>query len=221
VESAHTLRRIVDAATSILDRDVVVEAAAPAADLEALFPDERRYVEAGTWAPPRQREFAAARGCARVALRRLGIEPCALVPHADRSPRWPDGVAGSISHTRELCLVALARRGRIASLGIDVEHVASASPDIEQLVCTAAERRWLDAQAASQRARNVRLLFSAKEAFYKCQYPLTRTFLDFQEVELAIDVARRSFAVRSPELAGARGRWIWLDDLVITAAISP
>lgn len=221
MESAQTLRRVVDAATSILDRDVVVEAAAPAADLDELFPEERRHVEAGSWAPARQREFAAARGCARLALRRLDVEPCALVPHADRSPRWPHGIAGSITHTRELCLVALARRGPVASLGVDVERVTDTSADIEALVCTAAERRWLDAQAASQRERNIRLLFSAKEAFYKCQYPLTRAFLDFQEVELAIDVDRGSFAVRNPDLAATRGRWIWLDDLVITAAMLP
>ena len=220
MESIQTLRRVVDAAASILDRDVVLEAAAPAANLDELFPDERRYVETGSWAPARQREFAAARGCARRALRRLGVEPCALVPHADRSPRWPQGIVGSISHTRELCLVALARHGRLASLGVDVERVTAAGTDVEELVCTAAERRWLDAQAASQRERNIRLLFSAKESFYKCQYPLTRTFLDFQEIELAIDVGGGSFAVRNSDLAAARGRWIWLDDVVITAALS-
>ncbi len=221
MDSIQTLRRVVDAATSILDRDVVLEAAAPAANLDELFPDERRYVEVGSWAPARQREFAAARDCARRALRRLGVEPCALVPHADRSPRWPEGIAGSISHTRDLCLVALARHGRLASLGVDVERVTAAGADIEELVCTAAERRWLDAQAASQRERNIRLLFSAKEAFYKCQYPLTRTFLDFQEVELAIDVGAGSFAVRNPERAAVHGRWTWADDLVITAATLP
>ncbi len=158
---------------------------------------------------------------ARRALRRLGVDPCALVPHADRSPRWPDGIAGSITHTRELCLVALARRGTGASLGVDVEGVTAAGADIEALVCTPAERRWLNAQSAAQRERNIRLLFSAKEAFYKCQYPLTRTFLDFQEVELRIDVGGGSFAVMNPELAAVRGRWIWLDDLVITAAMLP
>ena len=117
--------------------------------------------------------------------------------------------------------MALARHGRLASLGVDVERVTAAGADIEELVCTAAERRWLDAQAASQRERNIRLLFSAKEAFYKCQYPLTRTFLDFQEVELAIDVGAGSFAVRNPERAAVHGRWTWADDLVITAATLP
>lgn len=222
MESAEKLRRLVEAASAILDGDVVVEAAAPAAAaLDALYPEERRHIETGSWAPARQREFAAARGCARRALGRLGLESCALVPHADHSPRWPDGIAGSITHTRELCLVAVARRGRGASVGVDIESAIATPADIETLVCTPGERRWLDRQAAAPRERNIRLLFSAKEALYKCQYPLTGTFLDFQEVDLAIDIEAGSFAARNPELALVRGRWIWLDDLVITAAMLP
>ena len=221
MESAEKLRRVIAAATAILDGDVVVEASSPATELDELYPEERRHIEAGSWAVERQREFAAARACARRALRRLGLAPCPLVPHADRAPRWPDGIAGSITHTRELCLVAIARRGRGASLGVDVERVTAAGADIEALVCTPAERRWLNAQPAAQRERNVRLLFSAKEAFYKCQYPLTRTFLDFQEVELGIDVGGGSFTVMKPDPAAVRGRWIWLEDLVIAAAMLP
>ena len=220
---------VADAARAILDRDVVVEAAAPAADLDGLFPDERRYVASSPWAPVRQREFAAARACARRALSRLGIDACALVPHADRSPRWPDGLVGSISHTRDLCLVAVARRGRLASLGIDVERVTGASTDIEELVCTPDERRWLDGQAAAPRGANIRLFFSAKEAFYKCQYPLTKTYLDFHDVALAVGVRDGTFTARlvgsahvplNPKLADVRGRWAWLGGLVITVATS-
>jgi 4'-phosphopantetheinyl transferase EntD len=31
-----------------------------------------------------------------------------------------------------------------------------------------------------------RLVFSAKEAFYKCQFPLTRTFLGFKQVSVTL-----------------------------------
>ncbi len=34
------------------------------------------------------------------------------------------------------------------------------------------------------RAETAALIFSAKEAFYKCQYTLTKEFLEFQDVEL-------------------------------------
>jgi 4'-phosphopantetheinyl transferase EntD len=226
VESAPSPELVADAARAILDPGVVVEAAAPAADLDELFPEEQRYID--SWAPGRQREFATARACARRALQRLGVAPAALVPQPDRSPRWPDGIIGSITNTRELCLVAVARRERLASLGIDVERVTAASADIEELVCTPAERRWLDTQPAAQRGPNTRLFFSAKEAFYKCQYPLTRTYLDFQDVELTIRgdgtftarIVGAAHAALNRELAGVRGRWAWLDGLVLTTAIA-
>ena len=38
--------------------------------------------------------------------------------------------------------------------------------------------------------------FSAKEAFYKCQYPITKQFLDFQDATLTLDWRRGSFRVR-------------------------
>ena len=226
MESAPPPDQVADAAKAILDREVVVEAAGPAADLDEPLPEEVRH--AAGWAPARQREFAAARVAARRALARLGVEAGGLVPHADRSPRWPDGIVGSITHTRDLCLVAVARRGRLASVGIDVERVSAATTDIEELVCTPAERPWLDAQPAAQRGANVRLFFSAKEAFYKCQYPLTKTYLDFQDVELAIG-GDGTFAARivsathvalHRELAGVQGRWAWVGGLVVTTAIA-
>jgi 4'-phosphopantetheinyl transferase EntD len=226
VESAPPLDQVADAAKAILDPQVVVEAAGPAAELDESLPEEAHY--AAGWASKRQREFAAARVAARRALARLGVEAGALVPHADRSPRWPDGIVGSITHTRDLCLVAVARRGRLASVGIDVERVTAATTDIEELVCTPAERCWLDAQPAAQRGANVRLFFSAKEAFYKCQYPLTRTYLDFQDVELAIGgdgtfaarIVRAAHLELNRELAGVQGRWAWVDGLVIATAIA-
>jgi 4'-phosphopantetheinyl transferase EntD len=226
VQSSPSPQHVAEGASAILDSEVIVEAAVTAAELDELLPEEQLHLSG--WAPARQRDFAAARMAARRALGRLGVAPLALVPHADRSPRWPDGIIGSITHTRDLCLVAVARRGRLASLGIDLERVTAATTDIEQLVCTPAERRWLDAQPAAQRGANVRLVFSAKEAFYKCQYPLTKTYLDFQDVELAIG-GDGTFAARivgaaqvalNRELAGVRGRWTWLGGLVVTTAIA-
>ena len=60
----------------------------------------------------RRKEFSTGRQFSMLAQRVLGLPP-AFVEHAeDRSPRWPDGVLGSISHTDTLALVVLMRSGQ-------------------------------------------------------------------------------------------------------------
>jgi 4'-phosphopantetheinyl transferase EntD len=204
---------------------VEVTAAAPAdADrhLAALFPEERQHVQ--TAVPKRQAEFAAGRVGARRALARLGIPAAPLPANLDRTPRWPAGVVGSISHAEATCAVVVARASQLAGIGLDLESAAPLAPDLEGLIATPDELRRLDRAGTLERGRALKLLFSAKESFYKCQYTRTRTFLDFLDVELDLD---RPTGTVSPRLVNpahhalshlqaARGRWQWRDDLVIT-----
>jgi 4'-phosphopantetheinyl transferase EntD len=55
---------------------------------------------------------------------------------------------------------------------------------------------------SAERGRAAKILFSAKEAFYKCQYTVTERFLDFTDVELSIDLQRGSFFVSGIRRAG-------------------
>ena len=75
-----------------------------------------------------------------------------------------------------------------------------------------------------------RLVFSVKEAIYKCQFPLSRQFLGFSDVVVAIPGAREGEATgvfsavltidAAPFVSGHvfRGRWARGDDLLIAAA---
>ena len=200
----------------------------PAIDDERLYADERAYVARAV--PRRRAEFGTARVCARRALADLGFGPRSLVPGPDRAPRWPPGVVGSISHSDGHCAVVVARSSSASGLGLDVEREGSLStdPEIEAAVCVAAERHWLTHRPDAERGRLVRLLFSAKEAFYKCQYPSTRTALDFHDVELCIDLAHGTFAVRVHRtgaawrsLERARGRLLRTAGFVATAVTLP
>jgi 4'-phosphopantetheinyl transferase EntD len=83
----------------------------------------------------------------------------------------------------------------IAGIGLDIEQGEGLEPQLETLVCTPAELAWLD-RHPSDRSFLAKLFFSGKEAFYKCQYGLTRTLLDFQDVEIELDRARQAFRVR-------------------------
>jgi 4'-phosphopantetheinyl transferase EntD len=69
-------------------------------------------------------------------------------------------------------------------------------------------------------------VFVAKEAFYKCQHPLTEEFLDFDEVEIALDVGAGRFAITAITRPGydwahvrqARGRIRSWDGLLLAGA---
>ena len=62
------------------------------------------------------------------------------------------------------------------------------------MICTSAELEWLERQAPEERSLLATLIFSAKEAFYKCQFSLTHGWLGFRDVELKFEAD--TFAVR-------------------------
>jgi 4'-phosphopantetheinyl transferase EntD len=179
---------------------VITEEAVPTLVDAQLFPDERAHIVNAV--PKRRAEFGSARVCARKALARLGIAATSLVPHEDRAPRWPEGVVGSISHTHDYCAVAVARSEHMHGIGLDAEQDKELAPDMIAMICTPRERARL------ARARDAIVYFAAKEAFYKCVYPLMRTFLDFQDVELDLDFDARTFRGRiiTPALAAVASR---------------
>jgi 4'-phosphopantetheinyl transferase EntD len=151
-------------------------------DPELLLPAEARYL--GRAVPKRAREFAAGRLCARRALAEFGIVDFALEMAADRQPVWPASMVGSITHTAGFCAAVVAARGSIGALGLDSEVVGDVNVEIWSRVCVPAETAWLRTLPASQRQAAVTLIFSAKEAFYKCQYSITQQRLDFQDVRV-------------------------------------
>ncbi|MDJ0849619.1 MAG: 4'-phosphopantetheinyl transferase superfamily protein [Myxococcota bacterium] len=155
----------------------------PSAEIEALFPEGVVVVVASgaLWDAPllpeeercvagaaerRRRQFAAGRACAREALARLGAPPAPLLRQADRSPRWPEGVVGSISHCDGRCAAAVAWEADFAGLGLDVERRGRATDRLLPRVATPRERARLEAAEAGNEL--LTLLFSAKESVYKC-----------------------------------------------------
>jgi 4'-phosphopantetheinyl transferase EntD len=135
--------------------------------------------------PRRRREFAAGRFCAKRALSRLGIEHVTLPIGPNHAPMWPPGIVGTISHTENACLAAVAWRSAVRSVGADVELDEPLEPELYPLILTDRELTWLKTQPTTSRGRIVRLIFSVKESFYKLQFPLTGRFLDFHDVEIS------------------------------------
>ena len=135
-------------------------------------------------ATKRQREFAAGRTCAATLLKRWNVSEEVRVAD-DRSPIWPDGFAGSISHSNNWVWSAVAKTARTRSLGIDTEIVVSADTRemLNEDIVTEQERLVLEPLGLSPEV-SFTLAFSAKEAFYKCWYPITREFFEFKQVAI-------------------------------------
>ncbi len=194
---------------------------------EELSPEERAV--ASRCARKRRIEYTATRVLARRAFQQLGFGPHPLLNHQDRSPLWPPGVVGSVTHTSTLCAIAVARHDEVRSLGIDAEQDTPLSDDLLERIVRADEADALQGVAAEQGVSMRilgKLVFSAKEAVYKCQYPLTRTFLGFHDVHLHLDWEARRFHARisksgieEPAVsAGVNGRFARRNGLWLTAS---
>ena len=155
-----------------------------AGDPSLLLPDEARFL--GRAVPKRVQEFAAGRLCARRALAELGFRDYPLRMNGDRRPQWPSPVIGSITHTGGICGAAVAERRQFRAIGLDMEIVGRVTPEIWPTICTPEEAAWLDALREPERSRCAALIFSAKESFYKCQYGVTRQWLEFDDVTLEL-----------------------------------
>lgn len=155
------------------------------AALALVMPEEAALVARAIG--KRQREFATGRALARAGLARLGAPEVAILHAPDRAPVWPAGVAGSISHCDTRAVVALTRR-EAGTVGVDVEHRRELKRELwtsvfSQTEIERLERRW----DAAHRGRMALVLFSAKEALYKAQYPWTTTFMGFHELEVDVE----------------------------------
>ena len=171
-----------------------------AADPGALWPDEAALT--ARFAARRRQEFAAGRLCARPLLAALGAVDPVLLVGAHRAPAWPPGVVGSISHGAGLCVVAVARRGEVRGLGVDVEADAPMRAALRRRVCTDGEARLLAGADDDEAGHLAKLLFCAKEAVFKCVHPQLGRPLGLRAVEILLDPGAGRFHARALDAAG-------------------
>ncbi|MGB3763604.1 MAG: 4'-phosphopantetheinyl transferase superfamily protein [Ornithinimicrobium sp.] len=137
----------------------------------------------------RAAEFRAGRACAHAALRGLGVSG-AVTRRPDRSPHWPPGTIGSISHCAHLAVAAASTDRGLLGLGVDVEEELHISADLDPLLFTSQERRLV---RTAQHFPLAAILVSAKESAFKAWYPITGTQLEFTDVEITPDIPSRGF----------------------------
>jgi 4'-phosphopantetheinyl transferase EntD len=176
---------IVDAVRQILSPGVIVEGGNL---LEPCLADRiAEEVALPDAVDVRRREFRAGRFYARRALARLGLGSCTIPVGPGRAPIWPAGFTGSIAHTHDLCVAIVGPSARFRSIGFDMEDDEPLPDELTARVATAAELR-ASGDLESRLGSDVgKLLFVAKEAFYKMWFPLTGRFLEFHDVEIEVD----------------------------------
>jgi 4'-phosphopantetheinyl transferase EntD len=199
-----------------------------AGDPGFLYPEEA--VHLGNAVAVRRQEFAAGRLCARRVLAEFGILNFPLKAAEDRQPLWPASLVGSITHTDGFGAAVAAGKQSLAAVGIDSEVAGRLTPELWRSTCTPDEIRWLHTLSESQQAAAATLIFAAKEAFYKCQYPLVGEWLNFHDATIEVLQwgaaggsmaihANRSFAFAQQVPMPLTGQYLFHEKF-ITAAVA-
>ncbi|MDZ7867973.1 MAG: 4'-phosphopantetheinyl transferase superfamily protein [Rheinheimera sp.] len=110
-------------------------------------------------------------------------QPYWVAANPDRSPAWPAGFIGSISHSNGVVLCALARSYDIRLLGIDTEQLLTpdVAAELRASILLPQEQRLLPPQDVTLW---LSLIFSAKESLFKALYPQVKRFFPFSAAEV-------------------------------------
>lgn len=152
----------------------------------------------------RRFEFAAGRYCAQQALGALGAMSGPIGITDRRTPDWPLGIVGSITHAEGYAAAVVGPSSKFLGLGIDCELLLdeSTAERIRALVITPGDAKVLAAAGLSG-PLGTSLVFSAKESIYKCISPLTGTYFSFDAARLTrIDLQQGTFAFELLEGVG-------------------
>jgi len=167
--------------------------------LDEVTPVEKAQL--GDVCEKRYAEFAAGRSQARQLIGALtGVSETLLIGES-RQPLWPRSVIGSISHSDNYCAVAVAPRSVLDGVGIDVEPFEALDSDVADIILTETEQRatagidtkLIQTGKEPMGATSHKLIFSIKEAIYKCCYPAVQAFIDFKQCNVTIDIDTCSY----------------------------
>lgn len=166
-----------------LPASVIVKVSSVRAAWGQLMRGETTLLEGAT--PARQREIVAGRVLARSVMTQMGRAESPVTQHPGGAPAWPFGLCGSIAHSATHVAVAIAPTSHVTSVGIDIEDGRNLGSAAKDIAIVDEIKDLVGHPFAGNSEGAVRLVFSAKEALFKCQSPLTgNTRLGFLDVRL-------------------------------------
>lgn len=165
-------------------------------DTTRLHSDEQTKA-ATIKSPTRRAEFERS----RLLLRQLTGWQQPFLPDPSNRPSWPEGLCGSLSHKNGHVAAVISQSQTCSAIGLDCED---AEKDIRHLidkVCTAREKKILEdltrVDAKINLGSLVSLIFCAKEALFKCHYPLGLKMFWFHDAEADhLDVKNGTLTLR-------------------------
>lgn len=147
-----------------------------------LFQDEVLLSE--TMPDFRKKEFLAGRILSRIALNHLNISSSSI-PHDEHGcSLFPEGSIGSISHSRKIIAVAVASSKKYHGIGIDIEQIGRIKENVFQRIATQKENDMISPISGESQQIQKTIVFSAKEAFYKFQFPLTKQYVNWKDISV-------------------------------------
>jgi len=193
------------------------------ADESVLLHAERELLDAAN--ANRCGEFAIGRYCARLALGHLGLAPKPILRDENGAPIWPQGILGSISHTRGLTVAIVVAEKLGKGVGVDAEHIRGRfPPDVFAAIGTAREKDLISRHPEPTRDRLRYAIFSAKESVFKCLYGAFKERWPLEAIDIRVDAGLNSFTTSPVEpRAGLaiRGHIGLSADHVVTVAWLP
>ena len=167
--------------------------------------------------PKRSQEFSSGRYAVHLAHKAIGLTPTEILSEG-RVPIWPGGQVGAITHVSKYAGAIVS--SELKGVGLDFERVGRIRPKLHKKLFTDFEENWLSQQTRQEAST---IMFSAKESVYKSIYPILNRYVGFQEVEINLDWASSTFAVRyrtddMSEISKSetRGFWSISEDYVLT-----
>jgi 4'-phosphopantetheinyl transferase EntD len=187
---------------------------------ESLLFTELDYIKNAS--DERKLEFSTGRFCARKAMEAFGHFNTEILIGANREPLWPQGIVGSISHSKQFVGAVAAPADKLYAIGLDIEKIGGIQPQMWDLLYTSSEQSFLNSLLKEETELFSTLLFSMKESFYKFQFPMTGVFLDFGDVE--INYANEKFGIcvnkdlydKNIPLELIDFRWVKFQDQIIS-----
>ena len=181
-----------------------------------LLPEEKLHTQG--MVSKRLNEFTHGRYCARTAMSMLGMSPEPVGKGDNREPLWPTRIVGSITHTSNAAASVIASSRDFRSLGLDMETPEPLKDELIDMICLPEENPERDGSRA-------KLLFSIKEAIYKCLHPEVGEYIDFLEMHVELDASKNSFCAghltkaKYMDLAAQmKGRFTIHEEYVLSAA---